>query len=213
MDREAKKKKSREDRRWSRFKSFVIYGLHWWLFWSIKITCQSVKGNSAHKSYHNNVARWKKPVISAIMLDPEDMESAEDVECTGDILYKFRHCLIAWWQFFKDSNIEELIQCMFVHITMQMENPCVLDGGFMLSQIMLLHIVFHKLALTGGSTYTALPEWIAMQWSIQKVMMNSALNGLLLQHWIKKRLSIITTELACYGIMKISATGKGLDFH
>ena len=47
---------------------------------------------------------------------------------------------------------------MFVHITMQMENPCVLDGGFMLSQIMLLHIVFHKLALTGGSTYTALPE-------------------------------------------------------
>ena len=41
------------------------------------------------------MARWKKPVKSAIMLDPEDMESAEDLECAGDILYKFRDYLIA----------------------------------------------------------------------------------------------------------------------
>ena len=35
------------------------------------------------------------------------------------------------------------------------------ESGFMLHQIMHLHINFHKLALTRGSSYIKLPEWIA----------------------------------------------------
>lgn len=33
-------------------------------------------------------ARWKKPVKSAITLDPEDVESAKDLESRGDICAK-----------------------------------------------------------------------------------------------------------------------------
>ena len=45
---------------------------------------------------------------------------------------------------FEGSSIEEL---------MQRENPRMPESGFTLNQIMRLHIKFHKLALTKGSSY------------------------------------------------------------
>ena len=91
--------------------------------------------------------RWKKPKKSALTLDPEDVESAEDLECTAgrDIYAKlkglFNNLMIG-------GNIKEMIQRIFVYIMMQMENLCLPGSGFMLDQIMHLHINFHKLALT-----------------------------------------------------------------
>ena len=88
---------------------------------------------------------------------------------------------------------------------MQVENPRIPGSGFTLDLIMHQHIISHKLVLTQGSTCFELSKWIAKKKAVINPIIptNSSLNGLLLQHCIKKRL---TKELACYGIMKIIAT-------
>ena len=63
-------------------------------------------------------------------------------------------------EFFESSDINNLIQRMLVHIKSQTENPKFSDSGFSLDKIMHLHINFHRLVLTRGSSYTELPGWI-----------------------------------------------------
>ena len=53
------------------------------------------------------------------------------------------------------------MQRMFAYFKAQVKNPRMPESGFTLDQIMLLHINFHKLALTRGSSYIKLPECIA----------------------------------------------------
>ena len=55
-------------------------------------------------------------------------------------------------EFFEGSDIDGLIQRMFAHIKMQVENQRMPGCGFTLDQIMHLHINFHKLVLTRGSS-------------------------------------------------------------
>ena len=64
-------------------------------------------------------------------------------------------------EFFNGSNIEELLERMFAHIKTQTENPKFPESEFTLDHIMHLYINFHKLALTRGSSYIQVPEWIA----------------------------------------------------
>ena len=63
-------------------------------------------------------------------------------------------------EFFEGSDINDLIQRMLAHIKTQVENPRMPESGFSLDKIMHLYINFHRLALTRGSSYTELPEWI-----------------------------------------------------
>ena len=63
-------------------------------------------------------------------------------------------------EFFQGSDINDLIQRMLAHIKAQVENPNFPESGFSLDKIMHLYINFHRLALTRGSSYTDLPEWI-----------------------------------------------------
>ena len=49
---------------------------------------------------------------------------------------------------------------MLAHIKTQVENPRIPESGFSLDKIMHLYINFHGLALTRGSSYTELLEWI-----------------------------------------------------
>ena len=49
---------------------------------------------------------------------------------------------------------------MLAHIKTQVENPRMPKSGFALDKIMHLYINFHRLALTQGSSYNELPEWI-----------------------------------------------------
>ena len=64
-------------------------------------------------------------------------------------------------KFFEGSNTAELIQRMLEHIKTQVENYRIPESGFTRDQIMLLHINFHRLALTRGSSYIVLPGWMA----------------------------------------------------
>ena len=63
-------------------------------------------------------------------------------------------------EFFEVSDISDLIKCMLAHMKKQVENPQMSESGFSLDKIMHLHINFHRLALTRGSSYIELPKWL-----------------------------------------------------
>ena len=63
-------------------------------------------------------------------------------------------------EFFESDDINDLIQRMFAYIKTQAENPPMPESGFSLDKIMHPDINFHRLALTGGSSYIELPKWI-----------------------------------------------------
>ena len=64
-------------------------------------------------------------------------------------------------EFFQASDFNELIEEMFSRIKTQVENPALPASGFSLDQVLHLHIDFHKLNLTRGSSYIPLPDWIS----------------------------------------------------
>ena len=71
-------------------------------------------------------------------------------------------------EFFEGSDINNLLQGMLGHIKTQAENPRMPESGFSLDKIMHLSINFHKLVLTGGSSYNELQEWLKSK----KAMLN-----------------------------------------
>ena len=104
--------------------------------------------------------RWKKPVKFIITLDREDVEDAQDIGGNPDDNH-FRKEMpfnSLMTEFFEFSDINCLIQHMLAHIKTQVENPSMLESGFILHKIMNLNINFHKLALTEGSPYIKLPK-------------------------------------------------------
>ena len=107
--------------------------------------------------------RWKKPVNLDITLGSEDVEVTQDIGGnTSDNRIRVEMVFNSLMtEFFQGNNTDELIQCIFVHIKTQVENPRMPESSFTVDQIMHLHINFHRLALTRGSSYIVLPEWIA----------------------------------------------------
>ena len=107
---------------------------------------------------------WKKPIKLLIKLDPEDAKNAQDLDddTTGDIYYEriempFNSLMT---EFFDASNINDLIECMLAYIKAQTENPKLPGSGFTLGKTMHLHMNFHTLVLTRGSSYNELLGWI-----------------------------------------------------
>ena len=114
---------------------------------------------------------WKKPIKPLTELNPEDVENAEDMDCNiGDSYIKVElpfNSVMA--KFFDGRDIGELIQDILAHIKIQVENPQMTESGFKLDKIMHLYINFHRLALTWGSSYNELQEWIESE----KAVINS----------------------------------------
>ena len=63
-------------------------------------------------------------------------------------------------EFFGASDINDLIERMLAYIKAQTETPKFPESSFTLDKIMHLHINFHRLVFTRGSSYNALPEWL-----------------------------------------------------
>ena len=76
-------------------------------------------------------------------------------------------------QVFEGTDIKEQVQRIFAHIKTQLENPWMPESGFRLDQIMHLHINFHKLTLTQGSSYTESAERIAKKKAMIKQKNNN----------------------------------------
>ena len=63
-------------------------------------------------------------------------------------------------EFFDASAINDLIERMLAYIKAQIENPKFPESGFTMDKIMHLHIKFHRLVLTRGSSYFELAKWL-----------------------------------------------------
>ena len=102
---------------------------------------------------------WKKPIKLLIKLDPEDAKNAQDLDddTAINIYYEKIEMPInsVMTEFFDD-----LIERMLAYIKAQTENPKFPESGFILDKIRHLHINFHRLVLTWGSSYIELPGWI-----------------------------------------------------
>ena len=105
--------------------------------------------------------RWKKPVQSEGTQVIRD--NAGDEYIQADMPFKS-----LTRQFFKGSDIEELIQRLFAHFKTQTEKPQIPESCFTPERLMHLHINFYKLAFKRGSSYIGLPQWIA----VKKVVIN-----------------------------------------
>ena len=69
--------------------------------------------------------RWKKAVKSAITLDLENVEGAVDIR--GDVGYNYIRVEMPrksfMMEFFENSDIEKMMQRIFLHIKMQIKSP------------------------------------------------------------------------------------------
>ena len=69
--------------------------------------------------------RWKKAVKSAITLDLENVEGAVDIR--GNVGYNFIRVEMPrksfMMEFFENSDIQKMMQHIFLHIKMQIKSP------------------------------------------------------------------------------------------
>lgn len=69
--------------------------------------------------------RWKKAVKSAITLDLENVEGAVDIR--GNVVYNYIRVEMPrksfMMEFFENSDIEKMMQRIFLHIKMQIKSP------------------------------------------------------------------------------------------
>ena len=64
------------------------------------------------------------------------------------------------------SDLDEVVNGMIAHMKKQIENPMLLKSSFRFDEIPFLDVNFHRLNLTRGSSYLALPDWIAKKKAI-----------------------------------------------
>ena len=77
--------------------------------------------------------------------------------------------------------MKEIIEGMFSHIRMQIENLALANSRFVFNRVLFPDVSFHKLNLTRGSSYLPLPDWIASKKAIinqQNEKMKNASSGL-----------------------------------
>ena len=67
------------------------------------------------------------------------------------------------------SDMDEIVSAMIEHMKQQIKNPALTDSRFVFDRIIHMDIDFHRLNLTGGSSYIPLPDWLAKK----KAVINS----------------------------------------
>ena len=124
--------------------------------------------NAASKEFlelKNSILRLYDGVQKTLTRLTEDNTAHENEEGNGYIRTDMPFNSMET-EFFEGSDINGLIQRMLAYIKAQTENPKFADSGFTLDKIMHLYINFHKLALTRGSSYNELREWIKSKKSV-----------------------------------------------
>ena len=145
---------------------------------------------------------WKKPIITLIELDPENAKNAQELD---DAITKDNYIRVElpfnslMTQFFQGSDSNDLTESMLAYIKAQTENPKFPESGFTLDKMMHLYINFHRPALTRGSSYIELPEWIKSKKAVinPKNKGEECFKSLSLKDYIMETLNIILRELAC----------------
>ena len=63
-----------------------------------------------------------------------------------------------------DKN--EIVTAMIEHMAQQIENPALRNSKFVFDRVLHMDIDFHRLNLTRGSSYVALPDWLTKKKAI-----------------------------------------------
>ena len=64
------------------------------------------------------------------------------------------------------SETDQMIDGMIANMKFQIENPALLNSRFVFDEFLYLDVNFHQLNLTRGSSYLALPDWLARKKAI-----------------------------------------------
>ena len=64
------------------------------------------------------------------------------------------------------SDMDEIVSAMIEYMKQQIENPALRDSKFVFDGVIRTDINFHRLNLTGGSSYVPLPDWLARKGAI-----------------------------------------------
>ena len=67
---------------------------------------------------------------------------------------------------YRGSDLGVIVDAMFAHTKLQIENPALLNSRFRFDEILHLDINFHQLNLTRGSSYIQPQEWLAKKKAI-----------------------------------------------
>ena len=64
------------------------------------------------------------------------------------------------------SNLGKIIEKMFAHMRMQVENRAMVNSRFVFNRVLFLDVSFHQFNLTRGSSYLPLQDWISSKKAI-----------------------------------------------
>ena len=67
---------------------------------------------------------------------------------------------------YQGSEPDQIVDGMIANMEFQIENPALLNSGFVFNEFLYLDVNFHQLNLTRGSSYLPLPDWLAKKKAI-----------------------------------------------
>ena len=67
---------------------------------------------------------------------------------------------------YRGSKTDQIVDGMIDNMKFQIENPALLNSRFVFDEFLYLHVNFHQLNLTRGSSYLPLPDWLASKKAI-----------------------------------------------
>ena len=80
---------------------------------------------------------------------------------------------------YRGSDLDQIVGGMIANMKFQIENPALLNSGFVFDEVLYLSTNFHHLNLTRGSSYLPLSPWLAKKKVIIPItMIMNALSGL-----------------------------------
>ena len=67
---------------------------------------------------------------------------------------------------YRGSETDQIVDGMIPNMKFRIENPALLNSGFVFDKFLYLDVNFHQLNLTRGSSYLPLPDWLASKKAI-----------------------------------------------
>ena len=89
--------------------------------------------------------------------EAHDEEGPERIELAFNSLMTSVH---------RGSEPDQIVDGMIANMKFQIENPALLNSGFVFDEFLYLDVNFHQLNLTRGSSYLSLPDWLARKKAI-----------------------------------------------
>lgn len=145
--------------------TWIIKSWHWSLFWLNQTTRESVnwhpsKSIAIYKGYNDVLGKVVKACEIDYYVKPWRFRRCRGSRKQGRCIHQIWRRLFNSFmtEFYWENDTRDV--CAYQDVS---RAPWMPESGFTPHQIMHLHINFCKVALTGGSYYNELTEWIAIK--------------------------------------------------